>query len=167
MTQAQGYTQRLDSGLRVVVERTLPYDVDEIWRIFTTAEGLDTWIGVLRGSKDSGDLTFSMVDQGQEANPAIVRIHRCRAPFELSVSTESEYGNWHLGIELARLNEATSVKFIHDLGPSDDPSNIGPGWEYYMERVAFALGNKDANSVLWDDFYPVLAEHYTLASGEK
>lgn len=167
MAQAQGYTQQLDSGIRVVVERTLPYELEEIWATFTTSEGLEKWIGILRGSNESGNLTFSMVDQGQEANPASVKIHSCRAPFELSISTESEYGNWHLGIELARLNEATNLKFIHDLGPTDDPSNIGPGWEYYMERVALALGNKDTNTVLWDDFYPALAEHYTLVSEEK
>lgn len=141
MAQAQGYTQQLDSGIRVLVERTLPYQLEDIWAIFTTAEGLEKWIGILRGGKASGDLTFSMVDQGQEANPAAVKIHYCRAPFELSISTESEYGNWHLGIELARAHGATAVKFIHDLGPNDDPSNIGPGWEYYMERVTRALGN--------------------------
>lgn len=167
MAQAQGYTQRLDSGIRVLVERTGPYQLEEIWAIFTTPEGLENWIGILRGSKESGDLTFSMVDQGQEASPAAVKIHRCRAPFELSISTQSEYGNWQLSVELARLNATTSLKFIHDLGPNDDPSNIGPGWEYYMERVALALGNKDADAVLWDDFYPALAHHYTLTSEEK
>ncbi|PQZ95863.1 hypothetical protein CQ018_00765 [Arthrobacter sp. MYb227] len=167
MAQAYGHIEELESGLRVVVERTLPYSVEEIWAAFTTPAGLKKWIGILRGSQASANLSFAMVDQGKEANPATVNIHRCRAPYDLSLSTESEYGNWHLGIQLSRRGEESSLKFFHDLGASDDPRNIGPGWEYYMERVILALGNKSVDALVWDDFYPALAGHYTPKSPEK
>ena len=58
----------------------------------------------------------------------------------------------------------STIRFIQDLGLTDDPSTIGPGWEYYVQRAIVSLEGGDVESVKWDDYYPALAPAYTRAS---
>lgn len=151
------------TGLRIVIEREVGFGLEEIWNAFTTPEGLEPWVGVLRGNREAGDLRFSMVEEGKEAEPASLEIHRCREPHELAFTTNSEYGAWHLGLELSRQDGVSTIRFIQDLGLTDDPSTIGPGWEYYVQRAIVSLEGGDVDTVNWDDYYPALAPAYTMA----
>ncbi|MFF5791349.1 SRPBCC domain-containing protein [Paeniglutamicibacter sp. NPDC012692] len=164
MPQPHGGFEPSPTGLRIAIERKVAFDLEKIWDAFTTPKGLEPWVGVLRGSREAGDLQFSMVEGGQEASPANLVIHRCRAPHELSFTTDSEYGAWNLGLELSRQDGVSTIRFIHDLGMTDDPSTIGPGWEYYVQRAIVSLEGGDVESVKWDDYYPALAPAYTRAS---
>lgn len=165
MRTSHGTIEESTDGTRIVITREVEFGPEDLWDAFTTAEGLAPWVGILRGSRETGDLNFSMVEGGQEANAAKVSIHRCRAPHELAFTTESEYGNWKLGVEIDGTATGSRIRFIHILGAADDPSNIGPGWEYYMERAILSLRGGDVDSVAWDEYYPVLASAYTKAPG--
>lgn len=160
MPVAHGGFEPSPDGLRIVLTREVDFGLQEIWDAFTTPAGLEPWVGVLRGSLETGDLSFSMTEGGVEAPPAGLKIHRCRAPHELSFTTEGEHGGWNLGLELSAQDSVSTIRFIHDLGEADDPSNIGPGWEYYLQRAIVSLEGGDVESVLWDDYYPALAPAY-------
>jgi uncharacterized protein YndB with AHSA1/START domain len=164
MPLPHGRIEPTSTGLRIVIEREVAFGLEEIWNAFTTPEGLEPWVGVLRGNREAGDLRFSMVEEGKEAEPASLEILRCRAPHELAFTTNSEYGAWQLGLELSRQDEVSTIRFIQELGLTDDPSTIGPGWEYYVQRAIISLEGGDADSVKWDDFYPALASAYTKTS---
>ncbi|MFJ6418207.1 hypothetical protein [Paeniglutamicibacter sp. NPDC091659] len=73
------------------------------------------------------------------------------------MNVETEQGAWALGIELSRRSGTKKIRFIHELGPSDDPSTIGPGWEYYLHRLLMHLEGGDVESVKGEVFYPALA----------
>ncbi|NKG22480.1 SRPBCC domain-containing protein [Paeniglutamicibacter terrestris] len=148
-------------GVRITIERHTTFDPQQLWEAFTTAPGLAGWIGILRGSAEGSDLTFSMVEDGTEAPPEGVQILRCRAPHELSLSTVGEYGSWNLGWEISGTPGAGLIRFTQDLGPSEDPSSIGPGWEYYLERAIVHLSGGDVTTVQWGQYYPALAPVYT------
>lgn len=163
MRTSHGIIEESPAGTRIVITREVEFTPAALWDAFTTTRGLEPWVGILRGSREANDLTFSMTEGGQEAKPARVAIQRCREPHELAFTTESEYGNWNLGVEFAATDAGSSIRFIHLLGPNDDPSNIGPGWEYYLERVILSLRGGDVDSVAWDEYYPVLAPAYTKA----
>ena len=66
-------------------------------------------------------------------------------------------------MDLSSRTEAKKITFTHELAPSDDPSIIGPGWEYYMQRLLVHLEGGDVDSVKWDDYYPALAPAYAKA----
>ena len=45
----------------------------------------------------------------------------------------------------------------------DDPAgleNIGPGWEYYLDRLVAAETGGDVEAIAWDDYYPAQAAYY-------
>lgn len=163
MPLPHGSIEQSPTGLRIVIEREVAFGLEEIWNAFTTPEGLEPWVGVLRGNREAGNLRFSMVEEGKEAEPATLEIIRCRAPHELAFTTNSEYGAWHLGLELSRQDGVSSIRFIQELGLTDDPSSIGPGWEYYVQRAIVSLEGDDVDSVKWDDYYPALAAAYAKA----
>ena len=100
-------------------------------------------MGVLRGSREAGDLQFSMVEGGaggvaREPGDPPLPGHRTSCSF----TTDSEYGAWNLGLELSRQDGVSTIRFIHDLGVTDDPSTIGPGWEYYVQRAIVSTGGR-------------------------
>lgn len=100
MRTPQGTSEESTDRTRIVITREVEFGPEDLWDAFTTAEGLALWVGILRGSSGAGDLSFSMVEGGQEANAAKVSIQRRRAPHELAFTTESESGNWNLGVEI-------------------------------------------------------------------
>lgn len=161
MPQPHGRIESTPAGLRIVIEREVEFDLPEIWNTFTTPEGLAGWVGILRGTRETNDLRFSMVEQGQESEPSNLEIHRCREPQQLGLTTHGEQGTWKLGLELSRNDATSTIRFSHDLGPMDDPSTIGPGWEYYVQRAIVSLAGGDVDSVTWEHYYPALAPTYT------
>ena len=38
--------------------------------------------------------------------------------------------------------------------------SVGPGWDYYLDRLVAVEAGRDVGTVVWDDYYPALAEHY-------
>ncbi|MFF5791350.1 SRPBCC domain-containing protein [Paeniglutamicibacter sp. NPDC012692] len=165
MTEAHGGVEIwFRTGARsIVIELDSEYDIPDIWEASTTAEGLRAWVGILRGNTDRGDLRFAFLEEGLEAAAGSVQVLRCRPPYYFFVTVETEQGAWVLGMELSGRPGTKKVTFIHELGPTDDPSTIGPGWEYYLQRLLVHLEGGDVESVRWDDFYPALAPAYAKA----
>ncbi len=55
-----------------------------------------------------------------------------------------------------------------DAGTLTDPQlvgSVGPGWEYYLERLAAVVAGGDADACDFDEFYPALEPHYRRAAG--
>lgn len=165
MMKAHGSLESTADGVRIAIERHTEFDPEDIWEAFTTAAGLAGWVGMLRGSREGGDLSFSMVEDGQESPPEPVQILRCRAPHELAFNTVSEHDTWNLGLEVSGTPGAGKIRFTQDLGPGQDPCSIGPGWEYYLERAIVHLRGGDVATVEWDRYYPALVPVYTPAAG--
>jgi hypothetical protein len=43
--------------------------------------------------------------------------------------------------------------------------SVGPGWEYYLDRMVAAETGADPGALVWDDYYPGLRHHYRVAFG--
>ncbi|GAA4361575.1 hypothetical protein [Paeniglutamicibacter cryotolerans] len=63
---------------------------------------------------------------------------------------------WHLYFDLEEAEGITTPTFGQKLNPSDDPTDICPGCEYYLARLTLtaAREGRDAGSIQWDDYYP-------------
>ncbi len=42
---------------------------------------------------------------------------------------------------------------------------VGPGWDYYLDRMVLAEAGDDPGTLDFDDYYPALAEHYRREFG--
>ena len=38
--------------------------------------------------------------------------------------------------------------------------NVGPGWEYYLDRLVAAEAGRSVAEVDWDAYYPALSSSY-------
>ena len=166
MRKPHGSIQQHRDSSRILITRTVPVPPARLWETFTDPAALAGWIGVLRTDPDTGIRTFSMLEGGQESEPETLDISRCRAPHELEFTTTSKSGGWSMGLVIRAAEGGSEIDFHQVLRQQDDPRNMGPGWEYYLERaIEFTLG-ADPDSVRWEDFHPALAEAYSPAPGQ-
>lgn len=67
---------------------------------------------------------------------------------------------WTLDLGLSEADGVTTLAFAQLV---DDPAvvtDVGPGWQYYLDRFEVARSGGDANTVRWGDDYLKYAAHY-------
>ncbi len=52
----------------------------------------------------------------------------------------------------------TRLQFVHHLDDQANPTEVGPGWEFYLDRL---LASQQGTAMPeWDDYWPSLAAAY-------
>jgi hypothetical protein len=66
---------------------------------------------------------------------------------------------WRHELDLAEADGVTVLTFGQRVDgiPVD---SVGPGWDYYLDRLVAVHAGRDPAGVVWDDYYPSLADHY-------
>jgi hypothetical protein len=73
----------------------------------------------------------------------------------------SPEGVWTLAVSLRSEPGTTTLVFTQRLAEPYDATNIGPGWHYYLDRLAAVVAGTPVPDV-WDDYFPVLEDSYRL-----
>ncbi|UFU04988.1 SRPBCC domain-containing protein [Ruania halotolerans] len=167
--EATGYLREDNAGLELVFERRIEAPITDVWASFSTSAGTAAWIGTWdwnekpgddaeqRDSREGSTVTFTM-NAEDSAEPEQVTILDCQAPHRLQVAFTSEAGTWHLRVDLCEVDGTTHLVFAHLLRQGDEVRSIGPGWDYYLDRLAAT--HTGAPMPEWTDYWPALAEHY-------
>lgn len=103
-----------------------------------------------------------MTAEGEDVAPEAVTIHECHPPrrLELSwVSSTDDTGSWHLELDLAEAGGVTTLTFAQRLDDAAMATDVGPGWEYYLDRLVAAQAGENVAAVAWAD-YEGMAGHY-------
>jgi len=146
-------------GSELQLQRRFAEPIETVWSAMTESAELEKWIGRWEGDPSSGKVTFLMTAEGEDAPAEECTIRECNPPRSLSVETNVGPNMWHLRCELSHEGGVTTLLFAQRVG-DEQLSSVGPGWEYYLDRLAEALRGEDVTSVDWDDYYPRLAEYY-------
>lgn len=154
-----GSVVRDDGGRWIVLRRNFAAPVADVWASLTEPAGLKPWIGTWDGDPTTGSVRFVMTAEGATDGDEC-RVLRCDPPRRLVVETAVGETSWHLEVDLADDGGTTALVFRQALGPDEDAGSIGPGWEYYLDRLAAARAGRDPATVVWDSYYPALAAHY-------
>ena len=161
-THADGRREERDGIVTLVLERTFRAPASDVWAAVTEPERLVRWIGTWSGDPASGAVMFRMTAEGEDVAAEAVTIHECDPPrrLELTIANSDEAsGQWHLELELAEAAGLTTLTFAQRL---DDPAmatDVGPGWEYYLDRLVVAQAGGDVAAVAWPD-YEGMSGHY-------
>lgn len=154
-TSARGTVIRDDEGVRLEFVRELPYSIDRVWACLSESDELDGWFGSWTGDPTSGEVQLKFHESPE---PGPVQIISCQAPTTLSVVVPSPDRPWPLTVTLASAgSETTTLTFTHRLAEPYDATNVGAGWQYYLDRLTAHLNGEVPTS----DFDPYLAVAHT------
>jgi uncharacterized protein YndB with AHSA1/START domain len=155
---AVGQVLRDDEGVRLEFVRRYPTSPPDVWSALTDPGRLQAWFGTWSGDPASGSVQVRMTEDPAEQTATIVE---CRAPSRLVVDLPSPDGRWRLSATLSERDGGTELVFTQRLAEPYDASSIGPGWQYYLDRLGAVLAGQPVPDV-WEEYWPALRDAYPL-----
>ena len=128
----------------------------------TEPERLVRWIGTWSGDPASGTVQFRMTAEGEDIEAEPVTVHECDPPRRLVLSWVSgppASGLWEIELDLAERDGVTTLTFAQRVPDTATGRDVGPGWEYYLDRLVAAHSGADVAAVAWPD-YEGMVGHY-------
>jgi uncharacterized protein YndB with AHSA1/START domain len=146
----------------LVLTRTFAAPVEAVWASVTEADRLARWIGTWRGDPADGRVEFAMTYDDMPFEPYVIEV--CQAPTRLRVRSENPdpTQNWTLDLSLAQEGATTTLQLAQVVEEHTDAADVGPGWEYQLDRLEAHVRGEDVSAVVWETFLP-LREHYARA----
>lgn len=147
----------------LVWTRTFRASLDDVWAAVTEPARLERWIGTWAGDPASGAVRFRMTAEGEGVEEELFTILACDPPHRLVVETRvvGEEQTWLLSLHLAEAAGVTTLTFAQAVPDAPTAGSVGPGWEYYLDRLVAAEGGAAVEAVDFGSYHPALAEHYT------
>jgi uncharacterized protein YndB with AHSA1/START domain len=153
-----------DGRLTLVITRELVAPIRDVWASVTEPERLARWVGTFTGDPASGTVSFRMTAEG-DAPAEDMEIRACDPPRLLAVTAQTPQGSWDLELALSERDGVTELTFSQ---PGIDPAeteSVGPGWEYYLDRLVAAQTGGDVAAIDFErDYYPAMSAHYRAAT---
>lgn len=156
----------LDGDRRVLsIIREFRAPIEVVWAAVTEPERLARWIGTFTGDPASGHVEFVMTAEGA-TEPEDMEIRECDPPRVLRVTSHVGEEDCSLDLLLQERDGITTLSFSQ---PDIDPvaaESVGPGWEYYLDRLVAAESDGVVEDIDFDrDYYPAMLEHYRSQAG--
>ena len=157
----------------LVLTRTFVAPLDDVWAACTDPERMQRWIGTWRGDPSSGEVAFRMTAEGEDVPEEVYVVDACEPPRRFVVRSreaapfsEDASGprvTWQLTLELTETDGVTTLTFTQVVpdGPlgADVAASVGPGWDYYLDRLGAALDGADVGGVVFEP-YLERSDHY-------
>lgn len=166
------------AGSEVVFTRTFHAPAEVVWAACTDPERMKRWIGTWSGDPASGQVSFRMTAEGDDVPEEPYLIEACEPPHRLAIRTRDSHPfsadgtgpqvHWQHTLELTETDGITTLRFTQVVpdGPLgvDVAGSVGPGWDYYLDRLAAALDGQEVGAI---EFEPYLAreQHYRSLFG--
>lgn len=158
--RATGRRERRDGVDLLVLERTLPLPPDGLWAAVTEPERLARWIATWDGDPRSGRVQVRMLAEGDDVAPVEYEVRACEPPRRLALHHAGDFGVWDIELTVAARDGGATLTFTQVVHDPAALESIGPGWDYYLDRLVAAETGGDPGAVAWDGYYPALADHY-------
>ena len=161
MTELGTITQR--DGRHVLVQtREFRAPIEDVWAAVTEPERLARWIGIWTGDPADGTVQFRMLFEGEEHQGESMEIRVCEPPHRLHLTSRVGEEVWLLELDLSHADGVTTLTFSQPGVTQEQAGGVGPGWDYYLDRLVDAETGADPALRDFDrDYYPATAEHYT------
>ncbi|HEU4533166.1 MAG TPA: SRPBCC family protein [Polyangiaceae bacterium] len=153
-----GTVRRTPRGADLTITRRFRGSIDDVWQSVTASESTARWIGAWQGEPGPGK-TVRFCMGFEEGTPwCDLKIEVCEAPHRLSVSMKDDYGDWRLELSLESQGEITELTFVQRLTDPSLAGDVGPGWEYYLDRLVAARESQPMPA--FSSYHPAQKEHY-------
>lgn len=156
-----GTITRHDGQYVLVQTRTFEAPLEDVWAAVTEPERLARWIGSWTGDPASGAVMFRMLFEGDDHEAETMTIRVCEPPHRLHLTSQAGEDTWLLELDLTHADGVTTLTFSQPGVRPDQLGEVGPGWDYYLDRLVDAETGQDPARRVWDDYYPATKAHYT------
>jgi uncharacterized protein YndB with AHSA1/START domain len=158
-TVPTGHVRTTPAGRELVLRRTFQAPAADVWASTTESERLGRWFGTWTGEPGAGSTVLVQMTAEGDVPPEPVHILECDPPARLVVDVPQPAGPpWHLAVDLAEDGGTTTLTFTQRLDEGIDVADVGPGWEYYLDRlVASRAGDPMPD---FDGYLAALGAHY-------
>ena len=161
-TEPTGRREERDGTSYVVLTRTFRAPIDDVWVALTEPGRMERWIGTWAGDPTSGTVDFRMTAEGADAPVEVIEIDECIPPRRLATRHRIP-GNdflWQLEIDLSESEGVTTLTFAQVMSDPEIAENVGPGWEFYLDRLVAVMSGVEVNTVDWESYYPPQSDFY-------
>lgn len=162
-TPMTGRREQRDGSTLLVIERQLQAPLEDVWAACTDPVRMERWIGTWSGDPASGSVDFRMTAEGEDVPAEEMEVLACVPPHRFAVrgtepQTFSADGSgdkayWEMELELSEADGITSLRFVQVLAPGavgiEMVASVGPGWDYYLDRLVAAVSHGDVEAVDW------------------
>jgi len=160
MTQLGTITE-VDGRHVLVQTRQFAAPVEDVWADVTEPERLARWIGTWTGDPAAGSVHFRMLFEGDEHEGESMEIRVCEPPYRLHLTSRVGDEVWLLELDLSHEDGVTTLTFSQPGVAKEQVGEVGPGWDYYLDRLVDAeTGADPAGRDFERDYYPALSDHY-------
>lgn len=168
-----GRRENRDGADHLVFNRTFTASLDDVWAACTEPERMERWIGTWHGDLASGEITFRMTAEGEDVPEEVYLVEACEPPRRFVVRSRdavpfSSDGAgprvaWQHTLELSEADGVTTLTFTQLVPDApvggDMVASVGPGWDYYLDRLVTAVGGADPAQITFEP-YLERSEHY-------
>jgi uncharacterized protein YndB with AHSA1/START domain len=148
-------------GQHVLVQtREFRAPIEDVWAAVTEPDRLARWIGSWTGDPESGSVQFQMLfEDGQPGETMTIRA--CEPPHRLHLTSQVGDDVWLLDVDLTHADGVTTLTLSQPGVTAEQAGGVGPGWEYYLDRLVDAHNGVDpAGRDFERDYYPAMADYY-------
>ena len=171
-TTSLGRREMRDGAEQIVFTRTFTAPLADVWSACTEPQRMERWIGTWTGDPAAGEVAFRMTSEGEDVPEEVFLVEACEPPrrFVLrsrDAATFSSDGSgarviWQHTLELDESDGVTTLTFtqvVPDGVGADMVGNVGPGWDYYLDRLVATFDGVDPGQITFEP-YLERTEHY-------
>lgn len=155
-----GHVRTTSAGRQLVIERTFRAPIDDVWASLTEPERFARWYGTMVGEAGPGRTVMVTMTAEEEVAEEPAQILECDPPRSFVVEVGDPDAPWHLSVDLAEVDGVTTLTFVHTLGADVDPTDVGPGWEFYADRLTASRAGSAMPDWEADGYQDALGPHY-------
>ena len=165
-TTPLGHRATRDGSEHLVFTRLFSAPASDVWAACTEPHRMERWIGTWTGDPTSGEIALRMTAEGDDVPEEVYLVEVCEPPRRFVLRSRdaapfSEDGSgprvtWQHTPELAEADGVTTLVFTQVVpdGPvgAEMASSVGPGWDYYLDRLVFAVTGGDPGEIAFDPY---------------
>ncbi len=168
--QITGRREVRDGQPHLVLTRTFTAPVEDVWASLTEPARLERWFCTWAGDPATGRVEVTWVFEDDMPTETYV-IEVCAAPHHLRVhNVHDDPGQvWTLDARLDHQHGRTVLTFAQVLtgaaGTAQDVTDVGPGWEFYLDRLVDSVRTGEVSDRRWGADYTSLQQRYAEEFG--
>ncbi|MBD0321788.1 MAG: SRPBCC domain-containing protein [Aldersonia sp.] len=124
----------------------------EVWELLTEPAGVAQWFGTMTGDPLSRHVQITTADDCT-SDTADVDVTACTSPHLLDVTIAGAM----VDVRLNQIGVVTTLEVTHRHLRREKVSEVGPYWQYYLDRLDAAIGGDPMP--VWADYRQLGAEY--------